>query len=600
MCKKLIYLISFALVLSLVSSSSAELVAHLRFDDGSGTTAVDSSGHGNNGTLQGTPQWVAGFAAGGLELNGTTDYVDCGSGSSLDITEEITVAVWVKIDVFGDWDGIVTKGIDQSPYAMQMWGDGALRFSANWGTPAGGIGGGSWNTNTKMPAGEWIHAAVTYDGSTLRFYIDGQQDSLEVTQALTFGTVAESLVLGCDFPGGDEYFDGVMDDVRVYDHALTEGEIKELAARPRAWDPSPADGALYAATWASLTWKAGDSAVSHNVYMGESFEDVNEGTGGTFLDNVPEDNVNDPYLVVGFEGFPFPEGLVPGTAYYWRVDEVNDMDPNSPWKGEVWSFWIPPKKAYDPVPGDGAGFVDTDVTLTWTPGYLAGMHTVYFGDDFDTVNNATGGTRLPFTTYTPGALEPDKTYYWRVDEWDQVMTYTGDVWSFKTLPDIPITDPNLVGWWKFDEGAGATAVDWSGHGNHGTIQGGSQWVAGYDGDALDFDGVDDYVVSGSTNVPAGPSNFTIAAWIFPNEHNDDIITWWGQSGVQDRANGFRLMAGGQIRHYFWANDYDITSGDLSGKWGHLALVHDGAGNRRFYLNGQQVIGSYTGTTRAGH
>ena len=66
-------------------------------------------------------------------------------------------------------------------------------------------------------------------------------------------------------------------------------------------------------------------------------------------------------------------------------------------------------------------------------------------------------------------------------------TITGDLWHFKTIPNIPVTDPNLVGWWKFDEGPGK-AIDWSGLGQHGTVYGGPQSVAGYDGNAIEFDG----------------------------------------------------------------------------------------------------------------
>jgi len=108
---------------------------------------------------------------------------------------------------------------------------------------------------------------------------------------------------------------------------------------------------------------------------------------------------------------------VPGTTYYWRVDEINDADPNSPWKGMVWSFMVPPKKAYDPVPNNGVKFVDAEnVTLNWTPGFGAILHTVYFGDDYDTVANATDGESLGSTSFKPGPLELEKTYYWRVDE----------------------------------------------------------------------------------------------------------------------------------------------------------------------------------------
>jgi hypothetical protein len=134
---------------------------------------------------------------------------------------------------------------------------------------------------------------------------------------------------------------------------------------------------------------------------------------------------------VGFIGYPFPDGLVPGTTYYWRIDEV-EADGVTKHKGDVWSFMIPPKTAYDPVPADGAESVDPNVVLSWTAGFDAILHTVYFGEDFDTVNNATGGDGQGPLTYSPGTLEPAKVYYWRVDEYDAVDTYKGNVWSFTT------------------------------------------------------------------------------------------------------------------------------------------------------------------------
>ncbi|MGB2863046.1 MAG: hypothetical protein WBC05_06950, partial [Sedimentisphaerales bacterium] len=148
----------------------------------------------------------------------------------------------------------------------------------------------------------------------------------------------------------------------------------------------------------------------------------------------------DVFYVAGFPGFAFPEGLVPGTTYYWRIDEVNDAEPNSPWKGDIWSFSIPPKIAYSPVPDDGAEFIPTDATLTWTAGFGAKLHYIYFGEDFDTVNNATDGEPLGVASYSPGPLQLAKTYYWRVDEFDIVDTYKGDVWSFTT--EGAVSGPN--------------------------------------------------------------------------------------------------------------------------------------------------------------
>jgi hypothetical protein len=199
---------------------------------------------------------------------------------------------------------------------------------------------------------------------------------------------------------------------------------------PYALGPDPKDGALHKDTWITLSWSPGDYAVSHDVYLGDNYDDVSNATADS---DVFRGNQTLTYFVAGFPGFPYPEGLVPGASYYWRIDEVNEADPNSPWKGDVWSFSIPPKTAYNPDPADGAEFVDpNDAILSWTPGFGAILHTVYFGDDYDEVNNAAGGASVGSSTYNPGTLDLEKVYYWRVDEFDAVGTYKGDVWSFTT------------------------------------------------------------------------------------------------------------------------------------------------------------------------
>ena len=199
--------------------------------------------------------------------------------------------------------------------------------------------------------------------------------------------------------------------------------------------PKPADGDMLEDTWVNLSWKPGGRAVSHDVYIGDNFDDVNDGAESTF-----QGNQNLAFIVVGFPGFAYPDGLVPGTTYYWRIDEVNDTEPNSPWKGDVWSFSIPPKTAYFPDPANGAESVAVDVELSWTPGFGSKLHTVYFGDNFDDVNNAAGGLPQGSATYTTGLLTMARTYYWRVDEFDVVETYKGDVWSFTT--EGAVSNPN--------------------------------------------------------------------------------------------------------------------------------------------------------------
>ena len=224
-----------------------------------------------------------------------------------------------------------------------------------------------------------------------------------------------------------------LDYVFVYEGQYVAG-IKPVPPL-KASDPDPADGAFLEQTWTTLAWTPGESAVSHDVYMGDNFDDVNDGAGDTFRGNQDGD-----FYVAGFPGYAYSDGLVNGTTYYWRIDEVNDADPNSPWKGDVWSFTVTPQIAYIPEPADGAGSIDLNVVLRWTAGYEAKLHTIYIGENFDEVNNATEGLSLGLASYTPDSLKSAKTYYWRVDEFDGTETYKGDVWSFST--EGAIANPN--------------------------------------------------------------------------------------------------------------------------------------------------------------
>ncbi|MFC1634861.1 hypothetical protein ACFL5Z_08465 [Planctomycetota bacterium] len=210
-------------------------------------------------------------------------------------------------------------------------------------------------------------------------------------------------------------------------NSMQIAEVEFLGMSLISLNPDPADGAIHEDTWASLSWTAGDVAASHDVYFGDDFDNVNEGTADTFFGNQTSTDI-----LVGFPGFPYPDGLVPGTTYYWRIDDI-EADRVTKHKGQVWSFWIPSRTAYNPEPADGIEFVDPNtVKLSWTAGFGAVLHTVYFGDNFDEVNNATGGFPQGLLTYSPGPLEREKVYYWRIDEFDILATHKGDIWSFTT------------------------------------------------------------------------------------------------------------------------------------------------------------------------
>jgi len=425
MCKQLItYLIILGLAIG-ISPVQARLVHHWKLDEdtGAGATVVVDSIGGLNGDIQGA-QSVPGKAGNALSFDGSDDVVTI---QNFVPPKQGTVAFWMDPGFGSSKQRIFGAGGD---FEVIVYSTGIVRNELF----AGGSGTLQSSPGSVEP-GQWFHIAVTYDydgagpSTALEVYVNGELDVVGTAGEPTIPTDT-TLLLGYRVgAAGGEHYGGLLDDLQIYDSVLSEAEIKALANPPRirARDPIPPDGDIHEDTWVNLSWSPGDFAVTHDVYLGDNFDDVNNGIGNMFRGNQA-----DTLFIVGFPGFAYPDGLVPGTTYYWRIDEVNDTEPNSPWKGDVWSFSIPPKTAYVPDPADAAEQVDPDTNLSWTAGFDSKLHTVYFGESFDDVNSAAGNFPQGAATYDPGTLKLAKTYYWRVDEFDAVDTYKGHVWSFTT------------------------------------------------------------------------------------------------------------------------------------------------------------------------
>lgn len=231
--------------------------------------------------------------------------------------------------------------------------------------------------------------------------------------------------------------------------------------------PSPANYAVDVALNAQLGWTAGAGAISHDVYFGTSFSDVNNADhstpAGVFKGNQPGVTYN-------------PGALTPEQTYYWRIDEVSG---STTYKGNVWRFTVVnPFIASIPVPANYATNIPTNQTLGWAKGISANNHDVYLGNNYDDVDNATTSStgiyrgRIPVVNYTPADLVlGTRTYYWRVDEVNTVTSsvWKGKIWSFTTATyklienfDIyyPIgggTHPWITDAWKVSGGASITS-----------------------------------------------------------------------------------------------------------------------------------------------
>jgi hypothetical protein len=612
MCKKMIYLTFIVSMLVLTGNASADLVAYWPFDEGSGNTLNDIVG-GNNGSLQGDPTWIVGPSGGALDFDGSEDLVTIPNSPELQLrsTGQYTVAVWVYVvDTSGglilfsgqgcvawaNWYLGVTQG---EPDAANLGGppkqDGSLVFGVRTGN---GAPVASYVVAPFVPE-TWMHVAATYDATTLRIYLDGQEvDSVEGAP-LPYDQTNMPLNIagdnGCSTIGRN-WFTGKVDELQIHDEALTQAEILDLMKPSGAWNPNPVDRATDVSVNPTLSWEPGRSAETHNVYFGTTLADV---TAATETDH--------PNVEVGLgqsANSYTPVGpLEYGRIYYWRVDEV---DPVNVWRGAVWSFMVQPLKAFSPTPVDGAKYLDTEIVLAWNAGFGAQSHNVYLGTD---PNNLTlESAAQTSNTYEPATLNNDTTYYWRVDEFDGTNTYTGDLWSFTVIPDIPITDPNLVGWWKFDEGQGTRAVDWSGYDRHGTIYGGPIWVEGYDDGALEFDGINNYVDLPIDSLIPSLASCTITTWVdFANAGGpwQRIFGFFNPDGFTDYLSLMpRSAEDGPLTFTivtnfvspYPGNEADILEAPstLASGWHHVGVVIDGdSRSMQLYLDGTVVAEAAT-------
>ncbi len=426
---KFIGLLSLAVLLSLVSVTNAGLVGWWQLDEGAGTTTKDSSGNGNDGTLEGNPTVVDGPFGKALAFANQRVTIPASKSLTADLFKgPFTVTGWINAKRTGNtWQQVFRawRTAGNSNDTLFINNDGRLSWR---GLVNGAWAGGMCETAAGVvPADQWTHFAVTGDKTNFRIYVNGALSQTAAWQT-TDGSNA-TYYLGGDPATAGESYTGMADELRVYDEVLTVEKIKEICvgdspALAKAQSPNPADGSL-AVAMPLLQWKPGMDALLHSVYVGTTPELTEANLAGA----------KQPITMLYYV-----QGLKPGTTYYWRVDEIDAAGAVK--TGNVWTFVAQDLTAYHPTPADGANDAGAAPVLTWLPGQTAIKHHVYFGDSNDAVTQGAATVDKGEVTdpaFTPGALESVTTYYWRVDEIVAGGTVRpGPVWTFTTC--LPVDD----------------------------------------------------------------------------------------------------------------------------------------------------------------
>jgi len=306
------------------------------FDEGAGTVAGDSSRNGNNGTLMG-PTWAPGVFGSALKFDGVDDYVSVPHNANLDVSNEVTVAVWINPQRYNApngeaWQGIIGKQEGQRSYNLYTEATHALHFST------AGVGTLS---NATLPLNEWVHVCAMVVKGTHAYFINGEAAGTSGSGIVLPGAAdTANVVIGRTNEGVNRSFLGMIDDVRVYNRSLTQAEVQEIMTGSdmvtgAATSPTPADAATDVHQDAALAWTAGQYAGTHDVYLSTSLADVNAASRA------------DPKGALVSQGqaaasFNAADLFEFGKTYYWRIDEVNATPDNTIFRGSVWSFTAEP------------------------------------------------------------------------------------------------------------------------------------------------------------------------------------------------------------------------------------------------------------------
>jgi len=374
------------------------LVVYYKFDEGSGTTAFDSSGNGNDGTLMNNPTWTTGITGGALDFDGIDDYVD---GVDIDFPSgPFTVSAWFKTTVTSGAGALIHKISNfqnQNYYIYPHTGRG--------GVLAGLWDGTGWqevatDSNTTFNDGIWHHVAMVVSTTTIELFVDATSYGT-VNHDNTIPTNDQNFNIGRQ-NNNAQYFTGQIDEVRIYNRTLSAQEVSTLY--------SPTQGILRFSAGSYSITEGNDSVAITVSRTGGSSGQVSVNYASS------DDSARAGADYTAASGtITFADGDNADKTFYLHVLEDNEDEINE--------------------------------TL------------------FLSLNNPTGGAVLGLNTATLTIIDDDGS----------------------------ISDSGLVGFWKFEEASGNIAADSSGQGNNGILMNGPARVAGKVGQALDFDGQDDYV-----------------------------------------------------------------------------------------------------------
>ncbi len=562
--------------------SPATPVGYWPMNDGAGTLATDSGSGASSGTLTGNVTWTAGQMQSGVSMAGDGAYISVPTNASLDMTDTITIGVYVKQDAAPTGPQVILKRAiaGQAGFTVEY-------YAAGGGYRMGLFINGTWRWSSAVPivAGQWTHLGFTYDGTKIQAYQNGLLYGAAVAQtgAITPASGTD-LWIGRDVANSAQaarYFNGAIDEAIIYGTALSPVQMQDLGRLHAAaqWDFNQGSGANVADISGNnnggvingSTWEVGYDGAGMEFTSGAAF--VNAGTNNTL------DATSALTLTTWVKQSALPTGpqvilkkATPGEAGYmveysiaaggyrmgvfisgaWRWSNAVSI-PLDQWTHLAFTYDGAQINAYRNGVAVGAAVAQTGQIV-------ASTNELWVGRDV--------ANPLDVTRRFRGTL-------------DDVRVYTRAISAAEVAA---ISAGNPAAQWTLDAGAGATAADVSGSGNTGTIIG-ATWGGGQSGGGLSFNGTGNYIDAGNGVGLRATTAITLAFWVKqaaaptgPQTILKKAVA--GQAGYTVEysvaAGGYRmgLFIGGTWR---WSNALTIDAG----KWTHMSFTYDGSTIRAF-------------------
>lgn len=617
---------------SLTDSMTTGLAGYWRLDDGSGSSATDSSTNGSTGTLNNMEvgDWTTGQMDGALDFDGSNEYISIPDANHLDITGTVTLSAWIRSDSYpatGDYDSIIVKGNAGTPainYGMETYGQSSTQYlTFFFHNGSSQIIRGS----TGLTTGVWHHVAVVYNDAAndIRLYVNGAQESETVITGSpeTTSIITNSVQTEIGSYNSDRHwFDGRIDEVRVYNRAFSGDEVVQLY---RLTTPTGIDTGLKgywsfngADTTGTTTYDRSGAGNNGTLTNGPTITTGKVGQALTF------DGSND-YVSTG-SGVPTADIFTFTAWVKWnsgtstiigpdtdagiqfrvmtstgRIELLhsNTLSIGNSTVGVPAGIWTHVAVTNDAsgnyrfyINGTDAGGSGTNLFNYANRPVLIGTRTTSTLESF---NGSIDEVRIYNTALTAAQIQS----IYRQEASDEVNTSASQPQGTGRL------DSGLALYWRFDEGSGSTAADSSGNALDGTASGGPTWTTGQIGTAAYFDGTSRFTNSSSGSIALNPTDgesFAIAGWFNRDTFTTDDTVVAKRTGLANTDDGYiAYIDDATDKLTFEVSDevdeYQLESVSTftATGWHHFVVSWNDVSGATLYINGIPEAATVTGT-----